>query len=248
MSGRELPEASRVDEATDALEDLELLWAALTAEEPLDVALQRLVEAALKVVGGADAVSVTVLSGTKPYTAASSHDWAITVDDNQYAAGDGPCLEAARVREPVLVAGAEAFERWPRFAADAVRFGVLAYLSTPLSLPGPKGTGLIGALNVYGFRQDAFDRLDEALLKLVTTTAALTISNAQRYAKMRDLAENMRTAMASRAEIEQAKGVLMAVHGVSSDDAFARLVDQSQHTNTKLVVVARELLSSLRVQ
>ncbi|SMC62523.1 Two-component response regulator, AmiR/NasT family, consists of REC and RNA-binding antiterminator (ANTAR) domains [Kibdelosporangium aridum] len=234
-----------MDEATDALEDLELLWAALTAEEPLEAALQRLVEAALKVVGGADAVSVTVHSGLEPETAAASHDWAITVDENQYAAGDGPCLEAARIREPVLVAGAEAFRRWPRFAADAERFGVHAYLSTPLALAGPD-TELIGALNVYGFQVDAFDRLDEALLKLVTSTAATTISNASRYVRMRNLAENLRTAMASRSEIEQAKGVLMAVHGITADEAFARLVGQSQHTNTKLAVVARELLASLR--
>ncbi|MBE1469787.1 GAF and ANTAR domain-containing protein [Kibdelosporangium phytohabitans] len=233
-------------EATDALEDVELLLPALAAEEPLEVALQRLVETALKVVGGADAVSVTVLSGTGPKTAASTHDWAITVDDNQYAAGDGPCLEAARQREPVLVSGAEAFDRWPQFASDAVRFGVLAYLSTPLALSGPAERDLIGALNVYGFRQDSFDRLDEALLKLVTTAAAITINNAQRYAKMRDLADNMRIAMASRAEIEQAKGVLMAVHGVNAEEAFARLVDQSQQTNTKLAIVARELLTSLR--
>ncbi|MCE7003513.1 GAF and ANTAR domain-containing protein [Kibdelosporangium philippinense] len=245
MTTNEVPEAKRVDEATDALEDLELLWTALAAEEPLHAALQRLVDAALKVVSGADAVSVTVHSGLKPETAATSHDWAVIVDENQYAAGDGPCLEAARIREPVLIAGEEAFSRWPQFAADAARFGVRAYLSTPLALAGPD-TELIGALNVYGFAEDSFDRLDEALLKLVTNTAAATISNASRYVKMRNLAENMRAAMASRAEIEQAKGVLMAVHGITADEAFDRLVSQSQHTNTKLVMVARELLASLR--
>ncbi len=234
-----------MDEATDALEDLDLLWDALAAEEPIGAALQRLVDAALKVVGGADAVSITVHSGLKPETAAASHEWAITVDSNQYAAGDGPCLESARTREPVLVSGEEAFSRWPKFAVDATRFGVRAYLSTPLALAGPD-SALIGALNVYSFEVDAFDRLDEALLKLLTTTAAATISNAGRYVKMRDVAENLRTAMASRAEIEQAKGVLMAVHGITAEEAFGRLVDQSQHTNTKLVVVARELLASLR--
>jgi AmiR/NasT family two-component response regulator len=56
----------------------------------------------------------------------------------------------------------------------------------------------------------------------------------------------MRTALASRAEIEQAKGVLMAVHGITAEEAFGKLVTQSQHTNTKLIVVARKLLESLR--
>jgi GAF domain-containing protein len=237
-----IPEAQRVDEASDALAEL---GAALDAEEPINVALQRLVDAALKVVAGADAVSVTVYSGGQPQTAAWSHEWAVTVDKNQYAAGDGPCLEAARIREPVLVAGAEAFERWPQFASDAAKYGVRAYLSTPLVLTDA-GDELIGALNVYGYQLNSFDRLDEALLRLVTNTAAATICHSRRYLRIRDVADNLRMAMASRAEIEQAKGVLMAVHGITADEAFDRLVEQSQHTNTKLTTVARELLASLR--
>ncbi|MBP2325773.1 GAF domain-containing protein [Kibdelosporangium banguiense] len=248
MTADELPGASRLDETTEALEDLEQMWDALAGEEPLSNSLQRLVDAALKVVTGADAVSVTVTvhSGLNPKTAASSHEWAVIVDKNQYEAGDGPCLEAARIREPVLVSGKQAFARWPQFAADAARYGVHAYLSTPLALTGVENGQLIGALNVYGFQTDSFDRLDEALLRLVTTTASATITNAQRYLKMRDVADHMRTAMASRAEIEQAKGVLMAVHGITAEEAFDKLVAQSQRTNTKLIVIARQLLASLR--
>jgi GAF domain-containing protein len=248
VTGDELPEATRVDEATHALEDLEQLWDSLAGDEPLSASLQRLVDAALKVVTGADAVSVTVTvhSGLHPKTAASTHEWAVIVDKNQYEAGDGPCLEAARIKQPVLVTGREAFARWPEFAADAARFGVHAYLSTPLALTGAESGQLIGALNVYGFQPDSFDRLDEALLRLVTTTASATIINAQRYVQMRDVADHMRTALASRAEIEQAKGALMAVHGITAEEAFGKLVTQSQHTNTKLTVVARKLLESLR--
>lgn len=233
-----------MDDAGVALAEL---TNALAAEEPISQALQRLVDVVLKVVVDADAVSVTVHSGLHPETAAASHEWAITVDKNQYAAGDGPCLEAARTREPVLAAGTEAFERWPQFASDAAKFGVQAYLCTPLRVTEP-GDELVGALNVYGYRLDSFDRLDEALLRLVTNTAAATISNSRRLLRMRDVAENLRVAMASRSEIEQAKGVLMAVHGVTADEAFERLVTQSQHTNTKLVTVARELLGSLRTE
>lgn len=248
MTGDDLPEASRVDGATDALESLDQLWDALAAEEPVSTSLQRLVDAALKVVPGADAVSVTVTvhSGPQPKTAAASHEWAVLVDKNQYEAGDGPCLEASRIREPVLVSGKEAFAKWPQFAADAARYGVQAYLATPLAVTGAPDGALIGSLNVYGFETGSFDRLDEALLRLVTTTATGTISNSQRYVRMREVADNMRIAMASRAEIEQAKGVLMAVHGITAGEAFDRLVTQSQWTNTKLITVARELLASLR--
>jgi len=141
-----------------------------------------------------------------------------------------------------MVSGPEAFAKWPAFAADSASCGVRAYLSAPLML----GDELIGALNVYGFEDNTFNRLDEALLRLLSTAVAAVSSNARRYLRMRDIAANLRTAMASRAEIEQAKGVLMAVHGITADEAFQMLVTQSQHSNTKVAVVAKNLLGSLR--
>ncbi|MFD1050600.1 ANTAR domain-containing protein, partial [Kibdelosporangium lantanae] len=115
------------------------------------------------------------------------------------------------------------------------------YLSAPLVL----STELVGALNVYGFDEDSFGQLDEALVRLLTTAASAVISNARRYLRMRDIADNLRTAMDSRAEIEQAKGALMAVHGITAEEAFQKLVTESQHTNTKVATVARGLLATL---
>jgi GAF domain-containing protein len=239
VSNDALEEAGRVDDASDALENLARM---LSDEEPLDSALEHLVEVILKVVTDADAVSVTMNPDKGPRTVAASHEWAMTIDKNQYAVDDGPCLEAARIRQMVLVSGADAFARWPEFAADSAAHGVRAYLSAPLVI----SEELVGAFNVYGLQEDSFGKLDEALLRLVSTSASAVISNARRYLRMREIAENLQAAMASRAEIEQAKGVLMAVHGITAAEAFDRLVTKSQHTNTKLAVVARELLASLR--
>jgi PAS domain S-box-containing protein len=49
----------------------------------------------------------------------------------------------------------------------------------------------------------------------------------------------------SRAVVEQAKGVLMAAHGISADEAFARLVRRSQHTNVKLREIASQFLAGI---
>jgi PAS domain S-box-containing protein len=49
----------------------------------------------------------------------------------------------------------------------------------------------------------------------------------------------------SRAIVEQAKGVLMAAHGISADEAFARLVRRSQHSNVKLREVASQFLAGI---
>ena len=47
--------------------------------------------------------------------------------------------------------------------------------------------------------------------------------------------------MESRNVIGQAQGILMQRHGLTADAAFALLRRQSQQTNVKLVVLARQI-------
>jgi len=50
-------------------------------------------------------------------------------------------------------------------------------------------------------------------------------------------------ALVSRAEIDQAKGAIMAGFGLGADDAFDVLVGVSQHANLKLATVAGQFLA-----
>ncbi len=54
----------------------------------------------------------------------------------------------------------------------------------------------------------------------------------------------LRTAMASRAVIEQAKGVLMLLTGCADQVAFGLLTHISSHTHRKVREVAQELVAS----
>jgi AmiR/NasT family two-component response regulator len=56
--------------------------------------------------------------------------------------------------------------------------------------------------------------------------------------------ESLDRAFNRRAVIEQAKGILMARHGLDSETAFTMLRDHSQHTGRKLVDVARAVADS----
>jgi len=58
----------------------------------------------------------------------------------------------------------------------------------------------------------------------------------------REIAQ-LRSALASRDVIGQAKGVIMVVHGCSADQAFAMLRALSQRTNVKLRDVAAQVVS-----
>jgi hypothetical protein len=51
--------------------------------------------------------------------------------------------------------------------------------------------------------------------------------------------------MAARATIEQAKGALMLVYGITADTAFDLLMWRSQHTNTKLRLLANQVVAEL---
>lgn len=234
----------RLDEVAAALEDLH---DELAEEEPLPAVLQRLAETAVRAIADADAVSVTLLTADGPETAATTENLVNAIDRDQYAAGSGPALHAARTRHPVRAAVTEDEGRWPEFAAAARGLQVSAYLSVPLLLDGPsEDDELVGALNVYSRRASAFDPFDERLMSLFTSAASAAISNARRWHHARQRVRHLEIALTSRAEIDQAKGVLMAVHGISAEEAFTRLVDQSQRQNTKLREVAHQLLNSVR--
>jgi response regulator NasT len=56
--------------------------------------------------------------------------------------------------------------------------------------------------------------------------------------------QTLQGAFSRRAVIEQAKGILMASHGVDSDAAFAMLRDHSQHSGRKLIDVAQAVVDS----
>lgn len=55
----------------------------------------------------------------------------------------------------------------------------------------------------------------------------------------------LQEAMKSRALIEQAKGMLMALHGISADRAFEVLVEQSQSRNIRVATIALEVVETL---
>ena len=65
-------------------------------------------------------------------------------------------------------------------------------------------------------------------------------------ARISDELTGLRRAMASRSVIDQAKGAVRAVTGLSGDEAFALLAARSQNANRKLSDVAADVLAASR--
>jgi GAF domain-containing protein len=214
----------------------------LTEGQSIQAMLQRLVELANRRVGGCHAAGITFDGGSRPYTTTYSDARTLEVDQAQYDAGEGPCLEAIRTGQLHSVDVEESEARWPEFTAAARLAAIRSFLAAPLVVLDKP----VGALNLYSHDQNGFEPLDEAFVALLSEQAAAVLSIVERYGAARDLAGQFEEAMHSRAPIEQAKGVLMARHGVDADAAFDLLRRQSQERNIRLHQVALQVLDSTR--
>jgi PAS domain S-box-containing protein len=209
-------------------------------EDGLADLLERAATTAVQWIPDVDWAGVTIKVGGPAFTAASTDPRVLAVDTAQYALKDGPCLLAMRDRSIVAFSPAEVTRSWPRLAATARSQGVLSFLSAPLLDAGvPRGS-----MNLYSGGDSGFADFEVDFLQVLSAYVSRGLGD---FAAARDAAEQnqqLHEAMASRAPIEQAKGILMAVHQISSDAAFELLRTQSQHTNVKLRDVAAHFVAT----
>ena len=207
-------------------------------ETSLDDVLQRVAELAKRVLPVPVEVSVTLVRGGIGHTAAFTDELALDMDERQYAQGSGPCLAAATAGDILSVPDLTAEDRWPDWAERGRKSGV----GSSLSVGMPIQEAVVGALNVYARTPHAFDDDTVAVLETFAAYAAVALANAQLYESTANLARQMQDAMASRAVIEQAKGIIMAERRCTATDAFNILAKVSQDSNRKLRDVAQALV------
>ena len=225
----------------DAREAFEELARLSLRDESLDSVLQRVAELARRAIPGAAEVSVTLVSDTDATTAAFSGHNAAELDETQYDAGRGPCLEAAISGEPVEVHDFAAETRWPELTAAAEKRG----LHSSLSMPIPVQVQLQGAVNIYADEPHAFDDDAREMARTFASYAAVAIANMHLYENTRALAANLQKAMEYRAVIEQAKGILMSQRRITATEAFELLSAASQRSNRKLRDIAAAIVGGV---
>jgi GAF domain-containing protein len=231
------PSGDQADELTAAMAELASL---LVDEDDLPGMLDRVSQLAVRSIPDCDSAGVTLLAGDEPITAAASDHRTLAVDQAQYQAGDGPCLQAYRTRTVQRVVVEEAFALYPDFALAAEQANIRSFLAAPLQV---REDG-IGALNLYSSEPHGFAKLDEAVVTLFAAQASVAVANSRLYQSARALSAQLEAAMASRSVIEQAKGVIMAVRAVDQDTAFDLLRRTSQAENRKLRQIAVEIVEA----
>jgi AmiR/NasT family two-component response regulator len=103
----------------------------------------------------------------------------------------------------------------------------------------------VGAINLYAWERKAFDGFDAALVRVAAARCADAVFAVTQLDGMRRLAGQLEQAMASRAVIEQAKGVIMALRGIPEHEAFEVLRRTSQDRNVKVRALAEQVVSGV---
>jgi hypothetical protein len=223
----------------------------LSPGEPREVLLTRVATRVVTLMPEADAATVTLFVEDQPSTVAATDQSMVRLDEAQYSAKDGPCLEALRTQTVVRAGPAEMAEHWPAFADVAREIGIGTLLSCPLFLPADDDVTsrlaldhrLSGALNVWSFRRRAFDPVESALIAMFTSAMSSIILTAARWAAAQQQADGLLTALKTRDTIATAKGIVMVRQNLDADNAFRWLVDASQRTNRKIRDLAQLIIS-----
>jgi len=220
---------------------LHYLASMLLGDKPLTEVLHEVARLAVASIPGVDEASITLLEEDRTRTAAFSGSLAATLDERQYEAGFGPCLDAAQSGDVVRIDDTTHEALYPDFAAVAHRQGVTSVLALGLPMP----LRVLGALNLYRRHVTGpFDAQTQSLATAFGTHAAIALANAALLASRERTATHLQAAMASRSVIDQAKGIIMSLARCNADEAFRLLAKQSQHANRKLRDLAAEIVAA----
>jgi transcriptional regulator with GAF, ATPase, and Fis domain len=229
---------SRSTEAAARLHDSLAGLAQLSTDQfDLEDLMARISSHGLHAVPGADGASLTLLEDDGQHTIGATASFVSDIDHIQDRVGEGPYITALHDRRTVLSGSLGSESRWPRFGDAAAQRGVHSVLSLPLI-----STELVGALTVYAFAKHAFDHQAATLGETFAAAATVAVENVQILEQAKQLVARLQAAVATRATIDRAIGIMMSLSGGTDQEALSRLRRLSQHQHHKLTDVAQQIV------
>lgn len=167
-----------------------------------------------------------------------SHSELIMLVEGEREIGEGPSTEARRTGARITIGDVLTDSRWPRYAALATRWGVRSVLTVPIDVPPA-----LVVVSLYSVRRGAFPPQGaQSLAEMLTEQVGVAMANMWDFEEVRTDAAQLQEALAGRAIIDQAKGIIMQTSGVSAEAAFEELRRISQHHQVKVADLARLLV------
>ena len=223
-------------------QDLRKVTAIPADPDVVDGVLRLVVELTRTSVQGADGVSVSLLRHGRLSTVAASDQTIMDMDADQYATGEGPCVDASRQGHPFHAAALAGETRWPAFTPQALGLGINAILSSPLKAFDQP----VGALNIYSRTPLAFGSTDQATAAAFAKKASVILSDAGVGVTDNQMAQRYQEALRSRRFITLATGVIMEREGLDEDDAFSALLRLSLYHGDTMRERAEAMVLSTR--
>ncbi len=224
-----------------ASDRLSMVLAAMAAAEPgSESAIDRVCGAAVSLLSLAGAGVSLMGDGGVRGTAGVHEQGIASMQELELTLGEGPCVDAWRIRATVLEPDLADPQRvrWPAFAEACARSGVHAVFAVPIQL----GAIGIGVLALYRDRVGPLSEGELAIALVLADVAAQTILGLQAGAPDEQLHELLAEEPAHWAEIHQATGMVSVQLEITLDEAFVRLRSHAFATGRSLRDVATDVL------
>ena len=157
----------------------------------------------------------------------------------QLQADEGPCVECYATGQPVSVADLHAATaQWPRFVPAARDIGFASVHAVPMRAAGI----VLGALGLFGSHPGQLTEADRLVAQTLAHIACVAILQ-ERAPTPSTVMPQLRSALASRVVVEQAKGFLRETLDVSVEQAFTLLRSYARGNREHLTDVSRRLMT-----
>lgn len=229
----ERPEG-RAARPMNALADIQV------SNQTLDTLMGHIGLLGLHALEGWDAVATSLAEKDKMTTFGATDERVNPVDQWQYDSMRGPCVDAIQTGEFQYFTGDDPPERWREFAVAAADQAVRSIVSFPLLTDGQ----VLGAINFYSRERNALRTGQREEGWVFAAQASVIVSNVKEFEARGVQLEQLEEGLKTRTMIGQATGLLMAQEGLTSDEAFQKLVKVSQTSNVKLRDIAQSYVEA----
>jgi transcriptional regulator with GAF, ATPase, and Fis domain len=173
---------------------------------------------------------------------ASSAEEAHLLELYELQNNEGPCLDCFRSGRPVARDGLPAMRSsWPAFTEQLEQLG----FHTAQALPMRLRDQTIGALNLFRLEPGLLNEADLGIGQAMADVATVGLIQERAIAASELLATQLQTALISRVQLEQAKGMLAQRTGLPLGQAFQLMRDYARSRGRRLSDVAAQIIEGV---
>ncbi len=190
----------------------------------------------------ASGAGLSVVAKNKQFSLLAAADPASErLEELQFVLGEGPCVDAAAVRRPVLVPdlAAEGPSRWPAYTAAVLEGGVCAVFAFPLQV----GAAQLGVLDLFRSQPGSLTSAELGRAFRLAGDAVMVLLDGQERQRLDGDGSPEDETLGATTELFQAQGMVMVQIGGTLAEAMARIRAYAYAHDRRLVDVARAIVA-----